>query len=121
DVRVARIRTGSLVAEIARSVDQVMGMELRRPVAAGQPLQLSDLMRPPLVRRGSIVQVELTVGSLSVSGQAIALDTGADGEQIRVQNASSHARIMAQVVGTGRVRVMPQAGPLTEPDHPGAP
>jgi flagella basal body P-ring formation protein FlgA len=112
DVRVARIRTGTLAAEIARSVEQIEGMELRRPVAAGQPLQVADLVRPPLVRRGSLVRIELSVGALSVSGQAIALDTGAEGERIRVQNTSSRALIFAQVVGPGRVRVTPEPGTL---------
>ncbi|HEX2942251.1 MAG TPA: flagellar basal body P-ring formation chaperone FlgA [Rhodopila sp.] len=121
DVRVARIRTGNLSAEVARSVDQIAGMELRRPVPAGEPLQVANLMRPPLVRRGSIVQIELTVGALSVTGQAIALDTGADGEQIRVQNASSHAQILAQVIGAGRVRVVPQAGTRGASDRAGTP
>src|SRR6202020_124227 len=105
---IARIRSSTLVSEIARSVDQIAGMELRRPVAAGQPLQLSDLARPPLVTRGSTVQLELTVGALSVSGEAIALDTGAEGDKIRVQNIASRALISAQVIGPGRVRITPQ-------------
>ena len=116
DVRMARIRTGTLVAEIARSVDQIAGMEVRRPVAAGQPLQVADLVRPPLVTRGSTVQIELTVGALSVSGQAVALDTGAEGERIRIQNTASRAVIFAQVVGPGRVRVTPQANPRLASD-----
>jgi flagellar basal body P-ring formation protein FlgA len=113
DVRLARIRGSSLVSEIARSVDQVAGMELRRPIAAGQPLALTDLVHPPLVKRGSMVQIELSVGGLSVSGQAVALDTGAAGDRVRVQNTSSRAMIFADVSGPGRVRVTPHAGMTT--------
>jgi flagella basal body P-ring formation protein FlgA len=110
DVRIARIRTTSLTSEIARSAEQIAGMELRRPVAAGEPLLIRDLVRPPLVLRGSLVQLELTVGSLSVSGEAMALDSGAEGEKVRIQNPTSHALIFAQVIGPGRVRVTPEAG-----------
>jgi len=35
DVRIARVRTATLQNEVARSVDQIIGMQLRRPVAAG--------------------------------------------------------------------------------------
>lgn len=109
DVRIARVRTALLQNEIARSVDQIVGMQLRRPVAAGQPLRLTDLTRPPLVQRGSTVQIELSLSGLSVTGQAVALDAGAGGEKIRVQNMSSHALLFAQVVGPGQVRVTPDA------------
>ena len=35
DVRIARVRAAVLQNEVARSVDQIIGMQLRRPVAAG--------------------------------------------------------------------------------------
>jgi flagella basal body P-ring formation protein FlgA len=111
DLHIARVRTSALQNEVARSIDQVVGMQLRRPVAAGQPLRLADLTRPPLVQRGSTVQIELSSTGLSLTGQAIALDAGADGERIRVQNMTSHAFLFAQVVGPGQVRVTPDAPP----------
>ena len=111
DLRIARVRTSLLQNEIARSVDQIVGMQLRRPVAAGQPLRLTDLTRAPLVQRGSTVQIELSSTGLAVTGQAVALDTGAQGERIRVQNITSHAFLFAQVIGPGQVRVTPDAPP----------
>jgi flagella basal body P-ring formation protein FlgA len=111
DVRIARVPAALLQNEVARSLDQIVGMQIRRPVAAGQPLRLADLARPPLVRRGSTVQIELSSPGLTITGQAIALDAGADGEQVRVQNMTSHAFLFAQVVGPGQVRVTPDAPP----------
>jgi flagellar basal body P-ring formation protein FlgA len=111
DVRVARVRAAVLQNEVARSVDQIIGMQLRRPVAAGQPLRLADLTRPPLVQRGATVQIELAAAGLTVSGQAVALDAGAEGEKVRVQNLTSHAFLFAQVVGPGKVRITPDSPP----------
>jgi flagella basal body P-ring formation protein FlgA len=111
DIRIARVRTALLQNDVARSVDQIVGMQLRRPVAAGQPLRLTDLTRPPLVQRGSTVQIELSSSGLTVTGQAVAIDSGADGERIRVQNTTSHAFLFAQVIGPGQVRVTPDAPP----------
>jgi flagella basal body P-ring formation protein FlgA len=117
DVRIARIQIAALPTEVARSVDEIVGMQLRRPVAAGQPLRLADLSRPPLVQRGSTVQIELSSTGLSIIGQAVALDAGADGEKIRVQNITSHAFLFALVTGPGQVRVTPDA-PAALPTQP---
>jgi flagella basal body P-ring formation protein FlgA len=109
DVRIARVRTTLLQTEVARTLEQIVGMQLHHPVAAGQPLRLADLTRPPLVQRGATVQIELSSSGLSVNGQAVALDAGAEGDKIRVQNLNSHAFLFAEVVGPGRVRVTPDA------------
>ena len=76
-------------------------------------MRLADLSRPALVQRGSTVHIQLTSGGLSVTGQAVAIDAGAEGERIRVQNLNSHALLMAEVIGPGQARVMPDAPPAT--------
>jgi flagellar basal body P-ring formation protein FlgA len=109
DVRVARVHAAILQNEVAHSLDQIVGMQLRRPVAAGQPLRLADLTRPPLVQRGATVAIELSSAGLSVTGQAVALDAGAEGDKVRVQNLTSRAYLFAQVIGPGKVRVTPDS------------
>ncbi len=78
----------------------------------GQKLLLSDLTRPALVRKGTVIQAELSAGSLSIAGQVLAVDTGGAGEVVRVQNLASHLYLFARVTGPGRVMVTP--------DGPGA-
>ncbi len=107
DVKIARVRTAFVATDTARGINQVIGMELKRSVAAGQPLRMGEMMRPALVRRGAVVQMQLQVGGLSVAGQAIAVENGAEGDRIRVQNMNSRALLTAQVTGAGTVRVMP--------------
>jgi flagella basal body P-ring formation protein FlgA len=111
DVKMARVRAALIHNEVARSIDQIIGMELKRPVPIGQPLRLADLGRPALVQRGAIVQIQLSSGGLTVSGQAVAMDGGAEGDQVRVQNLNSRAVLTAEVTGPGQVRVMPDAPP----------
>lgn len=111
DVRMARIRASIASNDIARTADQVIGMAVTRPIALGQPLALADLVRPPLVRRGATVRIELEANGLAVSGEAIAMDSGAQGETVRVQNTTSKAYLFARVVGPDRVRVTPDAPP----------
>lgn len=114
DVKTARVRAAFVQGDAARSMRQIVGMELKRPVPAGQPLRVADLIRPPLVRRGAIVQVQLQSGGLIVTGQAVAVETGAEGDRIRIQNMSSKAMLIGQVVAAGVVRVAPDI-PATYP------
>ena len=117
DVRIARIRAAFVAPDAVRVVRQIVGMELKRPAAAGQPLRAADLIRPPLVRRGAIVQMQLQSGGLSMAGQAVALESGAEGEQVRVQNMNSRAVLTAVVTGSGSVRVMPDVPAVYPPNH----
>jgi flagella basal body P-ring formation protein FlgA len=77
---------------------------------AGQPLALADLARPISVQRGATVQMQLMASGLLVTGQGMALESGAAGERIRVQNSGSRAVIEAEVIGPGRVRIVPHTG-----------
>jgi flagella basal body P-ring formation protein FlgA len=83
-------------------------MELRRPVAAGMPVRLDDLVRPALVQRGAIVRLELQANDLFISSQAVALETGAAGDIIRVKPKNSSALVSAQVVSPEQVKVVIQ-------------
>jgi flagella basal body P-ring formation protein FlgA len=56
-----------------------------------------------------LVHVELLSAGLTVTGQALAVDGGSDGEVIRVQNTNSHLFLFGQVVGPGQVTVTPDA------------
>ena len=114
DVRLARVRVSQVPSDAALSLDQIVGMQLRRAIPAGQPLHLADLTRPALVQRGAVVQIELSALGLSVTGQATALDAGAEGDRIRVQNVNSRAYLFADVIGPGQVRVAPEAPPALQ-------
>jgi flagellar basal body P-ring formation protein FlgA len=108
DVRMERIKKSLFQSGIARSIDKIIGMQLRRPVAAGMPLRLDDLTRPALVQRGAVVRMELQSADLTISGSAIAIDAGAAGEIIRVQPKNSRVLVSAQVVAPEQVRVVVQ-------------
>ena len=110
DVHVVRVSTSLARGEVARLPSQVIGLQLRRQIVAGQPFAMGDLSRPNAVMRGALVRMELESAGLALEGQGTALDAGAAGERIRVQNMSSRAIIEAEVIGPGRVRVRPSAG-----------
>ncbi len=112
DVHLARVSTTLVRTEVARSLREAVGMQLKRQVQAGQPLPAADLIRPAVVQRDSLVRMQLEARGLSLSGQGVALESGATGERIRVRNNNSLAVLEAEVIGPGQVRVAPDTVPI---------
>ena len=113
DIRIARVRVNLVHTEVAREASAVIGMQLKRQIAAGMPIALADLMPPTQIARGDAVRLLLQAGGLSLSGQGLALESGAAGDRIRVRNISSQAVLEAEVAGPGVVRVIPGTSPIT--------
>ncbi len=112
DVHMARIRTSLARDDVAREPGQAIGMALRHPVSAGQPLPIADLVRPSIVEKGAAVQMLLDSAGLTLAAQGQALEPGAMGERVRVLNPVSRAVLEAEVTGPGQVRVRPDSIPL---------
>jgi flagella basal body P-ring formation protein FlgA len=113
DVRLARVHVAMVHSEVLHTMSTVVGMQIRHPVAAGQPFSIADMMRPTLVQSGSNVQMQLQAPGLSLLAQGVAMESGATGERIRVLNPSSRAVVVAEVIGPGRVRVTPDSTPVS--------
>jgi flagellar basal body P-ring formation protein FlgA len=113
DVRMARVHTAMIHGEVVRRADAAIGMQLKRQVAAGQPLTIAELTRPSLVAKGATVLMMLDSPGIALTAQGQAMEPGAIGERIRVLNPVSRAVVEAEVVGPDRVRVAPTALPIT--------
>jgi flagella basal body P-ring formation protein FlgA len=72
-----------------------------RPLRAGTVLGNSDVKSQAVVARGDRVQVRFASGSVQVVVQGIAMQSGARGDRIEVQNVSSRKRLVARVVDPG--------------------
>jgi flagella basal body P-ring formation protein FlgA len=112
DVHMARVHTTMVRGEVARRPGDAIGMQTKRQMVAGQPLALSELMRPATVQKGANVMVLLDSPGIALTAQGQAVEAGAIGERIRVLNPVSRAVIEAEVIGTDRVRVVPNGSPM---------
>jgi flagellar basal body P-ring formation protein FlgA len=113
DVHIARVHTMLVRSEVVRRTDDAIGMQLKRALAAGQPLMVSELMRPSMVQKGAAVTMLLDSPGITLSAQGQALESGAIGERIRVLNPVSRAVLEAEIIGPDRVRVAPNSMPTT--------
>ena len=116
DLLVQRVRAGLAHGEVARTPAQAIGMAVRHPMLAGQPLALAELTRPAAVLKGARVTMQLQSAGLTLSAVGQALEAGALGDRIAVLNPTSRAIVQAEIVAPDRVRVLPPG--VSPPERP---
>ncbi len=83
--------------------DQVAGMEVQRRIRPGQMLQSDWLGKPALIEKGNQVVIIAAKDGFAATTKGVALEQGRRGEQIEVQNLTSHKVIRAVVTGLNQV------------------
>ncbi len=91
-----------LAADVITELPQALGSRLKRSTAKGVPLRFGQLQAEPLVRRGDVVVVQGGGPGLEVRMEARALEAGARGKLIRLENPTTRRRFQAEIVGSGR-------------------
>lgn len=80
-------------------------LEITQSVAAGKMLTRRDVAVRPLVRKGQVVNVFAKTGQLGVQMKALAMENGAAGDLIKLQNLESKKEFNGQVTHESKVQV----------------
>jgi len=107
DIKWVQIKSERLQQDTIISSDGLIGMSPKRGLAAEAPVRISDVGRPILIKKGSLVTMVLRAQNMTLTSQGVAQDNGSDGETIRIVNTQSNKTVQAIVVGAGQVRVVP--------------
>lgn len=91
----------------AADIDAVVGLETNVALYAGSAIRLGDLSAPALVERNQIVKLAFTTGTLTIFADGRALARGAEGEVIRVMNATTRVTLTGRIGPDGTVFVTP--------------
>jgi len=86
------------------AMPDIVGMQARRTLRAGETVRLEDVRRPILVTKGSTVTMSFEVPGIVLSVTGRAMSEGGTGENVTIQNPSSYRQITGVVVGPGQVR-----------------
>ena len=117
DAQLVRVRAERARPGAAQHLDQVVGQQLRRPIAAGTIFAAADLGAPEVVQKNALVLMLLDAPGLALTAQGRALESAARGAVVPVMNLASRAVVEAEAIGPGRVRVLPGVAPVR---HAGA-
>lgn len=85
---------------------QAVGQAARRPLQAERAFRVGDLMKPEIVERNGNVLIIYEVGGLSLTIRGKAMEAGAEGDIIQVQNLGTRKTMQATVTGQNRVTVV---------------
>ncbi len=80
-------------------------LDLTMSVAAGRPLTRRDVVVRPVVRKGQVIEVVAEQGLLAISMKALALESGAAGDLIKLRNIESRREINGQIINEIKVQI----------------
>lgn len=92
--------------------NDIVGMSARRPISPHMPLSTNEIELPTVVEKGALVMITLRTPTLLITAKGKAMDKGAIGQSIRVQNTKSKLIFDAIVKGPGSVVVAYQNNTL---------
>ena len=82
-----------------------VGMQMRKPLHAGQALKVSDLVKPDLVARDDNVTLIYESTGLYLTIRGKAMDSGTEGDVVSVLNLQSKRTVSGVVIGRGQVSI----------------
>jgi flagella basal body P-ring formation protein FlgA len=112
DARLVQLRAERVRPGTAQRLEDVVGLQLRRPLGTDLPFMSADLMTPHVIAKNDNVLMLLEGPGLSLTAQGRALEAAARGAKVNVMNLSSRSVVEAEAIGPGRVRVRLGALPL---------
>ncbi|HEY3796596.1 MAG TPA: flagellar basal body P-ring formation chaperone FlgA [Bradyrhizobium sp.] len=95
-----------------------VGMQMRKPLRAGQPLRVADLAKPDLVQRDDNVTLIFQSAGLYLTVRGKALDSGTEGDTVSVLNLQSKRTVSGVVIGRDQVAISVATPRLSATDTP---
>jgi flagella basal body P-ring formation protein FlgA len=84
---------------------QIIGMAARRSLEPGRSLAPYDVMRPQVIEKGAMVTMIYERAGLVLTATGRAMQNGAQGELIQVQNLKSNRTVEGLVSGPSEIRI----------------
>lgn len=88
--------------------DAIVGKVARRTLLPGQPIPVNAVREPDTVSQGKPVLIVFQSGGLTITTQAVPLQSGGIGDIVSVRNADSGTTVKGIVQADGSVRVVAQ-------------
>ena len=105
DIEWKTVRVANIDTQTITDLESLVGFSPRRPITADRAVKESEVQPPVLVIRGKPVTIALTTPTMQLTAMGKALENGASGDVVRVQNIKGGKIISAVVIGDKRVEV----------------
>ncbi len=115
DVIVQR-RPKAEVGNDATARSHAVGMQMRRPLRAGQALRVADIGKPDLVQRDDNVTLIYESAGIYLTVRGKAVDSGTEGDTVTVLNLQSKRTVSGTVIGRDQVSIAIAGPRLATPE-----
>lgn len=105
DVELSRMNLADAPRGVVSDPQRVVGMRTRGSIGSGEPVEVNEIERTPLVQRGDIVTMIVKAPGLNVSTKGRAEQTGYEGGSIRLTNLATNRIVSGRVYADGSVVV----------------
>ena len=107
DLEWVRLKDSRLGTSVITDAAELVGHSARGPLRPGTPVRATQIRKPVVVAKGSLVLLALDRPGMALSARARALEDGGVGETIRLSNLQSSTVVEGTITGPGRVDVSP--------------
>jgi flagella basal body P-ring formation protein FlgA len=97
--------TGDVIGTNVEAVGRAAGQALR----PGLPVRRTDLVKPDLIRRDDSVTLVYEAPGIMLTTRGKAIESGGEGDVVKVLNAQTNRILQGVVTGPGRVDIGPPA------------
>lgn len=105
DLKMVRLPRSRVSSKVHTEMTDVVGMAAKKQLQPGRPIMHSDVEPPKLVKRNGMVTIVYRTNGMVLKTMGRALDDGARGETVSIQNIQSKRTVEAEVMATGTVTV----------------
>ncbi|MGC9964847.1 MAG: flagellar basal body P-ring formation chaperone FlgA [Syntrophobacteraceae bacterium] len=106
DLEVQKINLTEVADRFATRLDQVENRRVLRNIGLHQPLELKDLDKPLVLKRGDMVKIVYDQPGLSVTAKGQVNADGSVGDTLAVTNITSQKKIFCKVLDAQTVRAV---------------
>lgn len=92
------------LGSVVTNTESVIGKMARRTLLPGQPIPKNALREPYAIHQGKTVTLVFQSGSITITGVALALESGSVGELINARNPDSGATVRGVILADGSLR-----------------
>jgi flagella basal body P-ring formation protein FlgA len=105
DLELRPMPLSRLPSGVVGDLNGLIGMSMRHPMAAGNTIAAIDVERPQAVQRGALVTMIFNKPGIQLSTTGRAVDGGAIGDVIHIQNSKSSRTVEAVVTAINEVQI----------------
>ena len=105
DIQWIKMRADKIQRDTVTDPKDLIGLETTRSLRDGKPIRVSQVRRPVLVTKGSLVIMMLKGPTMLLTARGRAQESGSKGDVIGITNTQSKQLVEAVVTGPGTVAV----------------